>query len=1039
MLADTETPPAVQMDDEGQTVKKRRIGGRVVTQQSEAQRHLDLIEGPQVDVQDDTRELSHEPYTKQQYVTRTDSEDSADSDANWEEVDITENAAIQPPLNADYSEPEGIEITIGQRDQSESTAKAKKRKPISAFEKRLRLEIHKIHLCCLLTHSFIRNHWCNDDSVQSHLRKTLPSRTISYLNPDEDKSQFQRSRSFMDGLEQACDHFRGRFKTESMGLTKAKWANSPRDLEKFQLPKNSELPIEKEDFVSAAKVLKASRDVGAQIFCALLRSAGVEVRLVSSLQCLSFNSAASMSDSQPEKYAAEYGFNGVQRSSTPEDSACGEEAGQESLRKNKKGIDPEQLTLLAGKHFRQKDLQFLTVAEPRKIRESKFPVFWVEAFNEAVQKWVPIDPLVTQTIAKPSKLEPPAGDPANTLSYVVAFEDDGSARDVTRRYAKAYNAKVRRDRVESTKGGQKWWKRTMKMFRRQHHLDRDQTEDSELASKEAAEPMPKNVQDFKDHPYYALERHLKRNEIIQPRREVGKVGAGKSGGSSQLEPIYRRRDVQVVQSADKWYRIGREIKNGEQPLKRVPARRNRGQTGGLDDAEEDAENPGVGLYAVFQTAVYRPPRVVNGLISKNAYGNLDVYVPSMVPQGGIHIKHPETSRAAKTLGVDYAEAVTGFVFKGRHGTAVTQGAVIAEQYHEAISALIEAFEDERVRTEDERKSLEAMRLWKRFLAGLRIRERIQGYDVEGERDTDDIVKDSDEDEEDQGGGFFPGTAIEDVAEPTARAPQDWTLEGNEDEGEGGFLVNEANAEEAAAHSVSRDRILDDLDNDEGGGFLVSDDHHDEAELQIQEIKNIHPTSQRSKAKSTQCHDQVDPGSSLNWITGFQSSGPSPKAETPPMSSKMPPFISAEPVLPNPYSSLTKGELPEARLLQNLHKSSPAQQRSQESTPTAPHTLEPSITTTSRLSPLLLSTNASFIPVKHEPATEDQSSPTRDTPAPHPSPSPAPAAASDVSSVPHSAVTTAGLSEARASSEEEDKGSLLSEDPDDEDADPEWLA
>ena len=203
----------------------------------------------------------------------------------------------------------------------------------------------------------------------------------------------------------------------------------------------------------------------------------------------------------------------------------------------------------------------LTGAEQRKaMRESKYPVYWVEAFNEAVQKWVPIDPLVTRSVAKPSKLEPPAGEPENSMTYVLAFENDGSARDVTRRYVKAYNAKTRRERVEITNGGEKWWRRIIKMFRRHHHMDRDQLEDAELASKEAAEPMPRNVQDFKDHPYYALERHLRRHEAIHPKREVGKVGAGRTGGSNTLEPIFRRRDVHIVKSADKWYRLGREIK-----------------------------------------------------------------------------------------------------------------------------------------------------------------------------------------------------------------------------------------------------------------------------------------------------------------------------------------------------------------------------------------------------------------------------------------------------------------------------------------------
>ena len=146
---------------------------------------------------------------------------------------------------------------------------------------------------------------------------------------------------------------------------------------------------------------------------------------------------------------------------------------------------------------------------------------------------------------------------------MLAFEDDGSARDVTRRYAKAYNAKTRKARVEATKGGERWWSKALKIYNRLYELPRDQVEDAELAAREAAEEMPRNVMDFKDHPYYALERHLKRSEVIHPKREVGKVGAGRGGGGSQaLEPIFRRRDVHMVKSADSWYRQGREIKVG---------------------------------------------------------------------------------------------------------------------------------------------------------------------------------------------------------------------------------------------------------------------------------------------------------------------------------------------------------------------------------------------------------------------------------------------------------------------------------------------
>jgi len=56
------------------------------------------------------------------------------------------------------------------------------------------------------------------------------------------------------------------------------------------MPDDVDLPMQKEDFRAVVSKFEASRDVGAQLFCALLRSAGVEARLVCSLQVLPFTS-----------------------------------------------------------------------------------------------------------------------------------------------------------------------------------------------------------------------------------------------------------------------------------------------------------------------------------------------------------------------------------------------------------------------------------------------------------------------------------------------------------------------------------------------------------------------------------------------------------------------------------------------------------------------------------------------------------------------------------------------------------------------------
>src|SRR5436190_349572 len=121
------------------------------------------------------------------------------------------------------------------------------------------------------------------------------------------------------------------------------------------------------------------------------------------------------------------------------------------------------------------------------FQESQYPVFWVEAFNEAMQKWVPVDPIVTNTVGKPLRFEPPGSDLHNSMSYVVAFEDDASARDVTGRYVKSFNSKTRKNRVEFTKDGEKWWNDTMQFFERLFMEDRDQVELGDLAVAAASE------------------------------------------------------------------------------------------------------------------------------------------------------------------------------------------------------------------------------------------------------------------------------------------------------------------------------------------------------------------------------------------------------------------------------------------------------------------------------------------------------------------------------------------------------------------------
>lgn len=60
-------------------------------------------------------------------------------------------------------------------------------------------------------------------ACQAAIKPLLSKKTISYLNPNPIFSQFQRSRSFMDGLQQASEAFRPVFRTTERGFRRARW------------------------------------------------------------------------------------------------------------------------------------------------------------------------------------------------------------------------------------------------------------------------------------------------------------------------------------------------------------------------------------------------------------------------------------------------------------------------------------------------------------------------------------------------------------------------------------------------------------------------------------------------------------------------------------------------------------------------------------------------------------------------------------------------------------------------------------------------
>lgn len=122
--------------------------------------------GPESDAEEDVKlgDSMPSPPSQTQQIAYNDSDDSAEDESDWEEVDLA-----QPPPQGDVPPPTGDEklslVLGGNADSSLVGRVGLKRKPATAAERRLRLELHKVHVLCLLAHVHLRSHWSNDETV----------------------------------------------------------------------------------------------------------------------------------------------------------------------------------------------------------------------------------------------------------------------------------------------------------------------------------------------------------------------------------------------------------------------------------------------------------------------------------------------------------------------------------------------------------------------------------------------------------------------------------------------------------------------------------------------------------------------------------------------------------------------------------------------------------------------------------------------------------------------------------------------------------
>ncbi|XP_023475669.2 DNA repair protein complementing XP-C cells isoform X1 [Equus caballus] len=332
---------------------------------------------------------------------------------------------------------------------------------------------------------------------------------------------------------------------------------------------------------------------------------------------------------------------------------------------------------------------------------------WLEVFCEQEEKWMCVD-CVHGVVGQPLTCYRYATKP---MTYVVGIDSDGWVRDVTQRYDPAWMTVTRKCRVDA-----QWWASTLRPYQ-SPCVEREKKEDLEFQAKHLDQPLPTAIGTYKNHPLYALKRHLLKFEAIYP--ETAAIL-----GYCRGEAVYSRDCVHTLHSRDTWLKQARVVRLGEVPYKMVKGFSNRARKARLAEPQLQDQND-LGLFGQWQTEEYQPPVAVDGKVPRNEFGNVYLFLPSMMPVGCVQLNLPNLHRVARKLDIDCVQAVTGFDFHGGYCHPVTDGYIVCEEYKDVLLAAWEKEQALIEKKEKEKKEKRALGNWKLLVKGLLIRERLR--------------------------------------------------------------------------------------------------------------------------------------------------------------------------------------------------------------------------------------------------------------------------------------------------------------------------
>ena len=551
-----------------------------------------------------------------------------------------------------------------------------KRKGPSKIERQIRISTHRMHVQFLLFHNLIRNGWACDKATQQILVNQLPLsvnkeitlwKAAAGLNPDvvmdcaesrayraeKGKRVDQGGRNQRDWGRPAQRQERGapnmsrgdptvrllrvmaaywkkRFAVTAPGLRKQGYRPVALLEEKIASFRNEKSDPEQhgeriEDIFSFRKLAErceGSRDVGAQLFTALIRGLGLEARLTTSLQPIGFSWSKNEEAAEKRRdVSRKLKMNDADEVSGPsEEPGFSSTSAATKASKMPKSLVGRKDKIRGGRHapidlsedsevdsgddFLTDDngdgasIIDITPSTPRTRinmdydRDMPFPTYWTEVVSPITSEIIPVDPLIltpavttnSEHLAQFESRGAKADKTKQVFGYVIAYSTDGTAKDVTTRYlrrhmwpgrTKGVRIPVERVPVYNRRGKIKhyedydWFKTVMSGYSRTTEMrtavdDIEETKDLKAVKPEKKESKASEgtLQSFKSSAEYVLERHLRREEALRPGSRPTKTFITGKGDEVKEEPVYRRTDVEICRTGESWHKEGRAVKPG---------------------------------------------------------------------------------------------------------------------------------------------------------------------------------------------------------------------------------------------------------------------------------------------------------------------------------------------------------------------------------------------------------------------------------------------------------------------------------------------